>query len=306
MLPSRDYAIERARGTRGSARMCRPRGRCGFTLTELLVTVAIIGILVAIVVPVAAGARRSAARVRESAGLRSVLVGWNSYAMDQDGWVLPGYRGGLEVRDEYGSAIPADAYGGDVEIRKRYPWRLAPWLDKDFARLYAGENAATLERLRVGDRSQFYYFASLYPSFGLNSAFVGGDEARFPSDAQLPNGADNPFAQWCVTRLSGARRPARTIAFAAARTAATQDGGINEGCFRVDAPWLNAPASRWASAYDPADPASCGGISTRGAGDEVLVGTIDGGVEHVQVDALRDMTRWCDGAPAREWWIGQP
>ena len=55
-------------------------------------------------------------------------------------------------------------------------------------------DADTLERLRLGDRNQYYYFASLYPSFGMNSAFVGGDEARFPSDPQLPNGADNPFA----------------------------------------------------------------------------------------------------------------
>jgi hypothetical protein len=25
----------------------------------------------------------------------------------------------------------------------------------------------------------------------------------------------------------------------------------------------------------------------------------------VQVDGLRDMTRWCDVAPEREWWIGK-
>jgi len=275
------------------------------TLTELMVVMVIIGIVVSIVVPVAAGARRSAARAREANALRSVVFAWISYATDQKGALLPGFRSGLEVRDEFGQPIPADAYGGDVEVRKRYPWRLAPWLDQDFARLFVGENAAILERLRAGDRSRFYYFASLYPSFGLNSAFVGGDETRFPGEATLPNGAANPFARFCLTRIGVARRPARTIAFASARTAATEDGTINEGCFRVDAPWLIGPTPRWGSAYLPDDPTSFGSLSVRGHGDEVAVGTVDGAVEFAQVDSLRDMTRWCDAAPEREWWIGK-
>ena len=48
--------------------------RAGFTVVELLVVVAIIGILVAIIVPVALGARRSAARMREASALRSVAA----------------------------------------------------------------------------------------------------------------------------------------------------------------------------------------------------------------------------------------
>ena len=305
MRSHRKSPYRRGPGTAGSPEFRAGVRVRGFTVVELLVVLAIIGVLVGILVPVALGARRTAARVREASALRAVAAAWVGYATDQQGAVLPGYRAGLDASDETGAPIPPEAYGGDVEVRKRYPWRLAPWLDQDFRRLYVGDNADTLERLRAGDRNQYYYFASLYPSFGLNSAFVGGDEARFPVDDVLPNGQANPVASWCVRRLSGSRRPARTIVFASARTAATQGGEINEGCFRVDAPWLAGPSPRWAASYDPDDPASCGGVSTRGSGDEVTVATIDGGVEPVQVDALRDMTRWCDGAPAREWWIGQ-
>jgi prepilin-type N-terminal cleavage/methylation domain-containing protein len=280
--------------------------RRGLSLAELLVVVAIIGIVVAIVVPVASGARRSAARAREAAALRSVLFSWISYATDQGGHLLPGYRSGYDIRDANGQPVPPADYGNDAEVRKRYPWRLAPWLDQDFLRLFVGDNAGVLERLRSGDRSRYYYFASLYPSFGLNSAFVGGDEARFPSDPLLPNGAANPFARYSVSRFSVARRPARTIAFASARTSATEDGSINEGYFRIDAPWLNSPAPRWGTAYLPGDPLSCGSLSARGWGDEIATGTMDGTVEFAQVDTLRDMTRWCDAAPEREWWIGKP
>lgn len=298
------FPRERSPGRGGSpAGGERPR-QCGFTLVELLVVLAIIGVLVAIVVPVAMGARRSAARVREMAALRSVAASWIAYAGDSGGQVLPGYRGGLDARDENGNVIPPESYGGDVEVRKRWPWRLAPWLDQDFRRLYAGANADTLARLQAGDRSQFFYFASLYPSFGLNSAFVGGDEARFPSDAVLPNGADNPFARYCVRRLSGAARPERTLVFCSARTGATADGSMNEGFFRVDAPWLNAPAPRWAPEYDPEGAASCGSVSTRG-GDEAMTATADGAVELLPIESMRDMTRWCDAAPEREWWIGK-
>ena len=164
--------------------------------------VAIIGIIVAIVVPVAMGARRSAARMREASGARGLMVAWTSYATDERGFVLPGYRSGLEARDENGAPIPPEAYGGDAEVRRRWPWRLAPWLGDDLRRLYHGENAATLDRLQAGDRQRFYYFASLYPSMGLNSTWVGGDEARFPVDEALPNGAPNPFFGMSVLRLN--------------------------------------------------------------------------------------------------------
>jgi type II secretory pathway pseudopilin PulG len=277
-------------------------------LVELLVVIAIIGVLVAIIVPVTLGARRSVARMREVAALRSVMVGWTSYATDQKGCVLPGYRPNLPVRLPNGDAIPADAYGGDVEIAKRYPWRLAPYLGDDFRSLYVGEHEAKLKALLDGDPSQLYYFASLYPSFGLNSAWVGGDDARFPVDPTLPNGAANPLARACVTRLSQPKHPESLIVFATARTNAAQDGSgtIEEGFFRVDSPYLVGPAAKWtAPEYDPEQPAAYGNLSTR-HGDEVVFSTVDGGVESLQVERLRDMRMWSDAATGPAWYFGAP
>lgn len=290
------------------ARVCRPRPHRGFTVVELLVSLAIIGILVAIIVPVTLGARRSVARMRDVAALRTVMAGWTSYATDQKGWVLPGFRGGLPVRLPSGEAIPPDAFGGDVEIAKRYPWRLAPYLGDDFRALYSGAHEAKLRELQGGDPSQYYYFASLYTSFGLNSAWVGGDESRFPVDATLGNGSANPLARLCVTRLSAAKRPESLVVFATARTDAAQDGSgtVTEGFFRVDSPYLIGAAPRWsAPEYDPAVPAAYGNLSAR-HGDEVVLATVDGGVESVQVERLRDMRRWSDAATGPDWYIGAP
>lgn len=289
-------------------RVCRGGTRAGFTLVELLVVLAIIGILVAIIVPVTLGARRSVARMREVAALRAVMVAWTAYATDQKGWVLPGYRSGLPVRLPNGDPIPADAYGGDVEIARRYPWRLAPYLGDDFRALYSGDHEAKLKELQNADPQQYYYFASLYPSFGMNSAWVGGDDARFPVDATLPNGAPNPLARACVTRLSAAKHPESLMVFATARTDAAQDGSgtIAEGFFRIDSPYLVGAAPRWtAPEYDPSLPAAYGNLSAR-HGDEVVLATVDGGVESLQVERLRDMRRWSDVATGPDWYFGAP
>jgi hypothetical protein len=253
---------------------------------------------------VSAGARRAAARVQEAAALRSLMAAWNSYAVDEGGFVIPGYRSGLAARDDQGNPIPPESFGGDVEVQRRWPWRLAPWLGGDLRRLYAGPNAELLEKLQSGDPSRFHYFVSLYPSFGMNTAWVGGDESRFPVDELLPNGAPNPLRRLTVNRLSDARRPDRTIAFASARTNATADGSLSEGHFRVDGPWLSSPGVRWAPEYALDDPSSFGSLSARFGGD-VLAATIDGATEFVPVDALRDMRRWCDRAPEAQWWIGK-
>lgn len=65
--------------------MLRKR-RCGFTLVELLVVVAIIALLIAILLPALDGARYAARIATCQANLRQFTVGLNTYATDNVGW----------------------------------------------------------------------------------------------------------------------------------------------------------------------------------------------------------------------------
>lgn len=261
----------------------------------------------AVVVPVFKGARSTAARVQEAAALRQLLFAWTSYATDSGGALMPGFKTGLPVYQSNGEPIPPTAYGNAQQIAARYPWRVAKQLGHDFRAMYTNDNAATLQQLESGDPQQFYYFASLYPSFGMNSVWVGGDEQRYGFlPTTLPNGQVNPLSGFYVTRLSGIKHPERLTVFASARTDLTDSGTLVEGYFRIESPlFVTGQATTWAAEYDPAAPASFGNLSARHSGS-VLVGTADGGVELVPVDEMRDMRRWADRATSATWQIGSP
>ncbi|MEA3366816.1 MAG: prepilin-type N-terminal cleavage/methylation domain-containing protein [Planctomycetota bacterium] len=69
-------------------RSSRPRG---FTLVELLITVAIIGVLAAMIAPALAGALREADRVVCASNLRQVGLALRTYLKDHDGWCFALY-----------------------------------------------------------------------------------------------------------------------------------------------------------------------------------------------------------------------
>ena len=62
----------------------KSRGPRGFSLIELLVTVSIISMLTAILVPVMSSAQRQARRLRGMSNQRQILCGVSLYAMDND------------------------------------------------------------------------------------------------------------------------------------------------------------------------------------------------------------------------------
>ncbi|MEM1165758.1 MAG: prepilin-type N-terminal cleavage/methylation domain-containing protein [Planctomycetota bacterium] len=111
--------------------------RCGFTLLELLVVVAVIALLIGLLAPALHGARRSAGLVGSLANLRQITVAATAYASDNtDLWpILPSHG---DARATYEQGVMLDstitmpfyfewAYGG----KNTASWwgRNAPWFN---------------------------------------------------------------------------------------------------------------------------------------------------------------------------------
>lgn len=280
--------------TRERPRSTRLTRAGGFTIVELLVVIAVIAMLMAFAVPAYRHISSDARLTMEMSAARQMAMAWNSYAVDAKSWVLPGFKTGLPAYQENGAIIPAATYGGGATISARYPWRIAPYLSHNFHGMYVGDQREELDTLKDGPREQYLYFASLYPSFGLNSTFVGGDQERY---AFMPN-APEPFRNFYVSRLSSVRKPEQMLVFASSRTASTNDGRMVEGYFRLEAPRLAAP--QWAENYDPADPASFGNVSARQRGSAVCA-FAGGNVDAIRVDLLKDMRYWANTADKPDW-----
>ncbi len=256
--------------------------------------VAIIVTVVALLFPAIASVRNRTAQAREMATARNLVTAWTSYATENGGAAIPGYKNGLPAFDQNGTAIAQATIG---VAAARYPWRLAPYLSFNFRALYIDDNLKTLQDLEQSDYSNYLYQTSVFPSLGLNTTWVGGDENQGGfNPAYL-----NAYGKFYITRLSEARNPASLIAFGSARGIDAnpgQVGELTEGYFRVRSPFFTA--SQWAERYDEVEPASCGQLSSR-HGNRTIIAMIDGHTDSKQVEELRDMRLWADRANAPDW-----
>lgn len=215
----------------------RSPGSHGFTITELLIVIAIIAVLGAVILVAMRGVRSSALRTDSVNALRQMVGGYNSYLADNRQRLMPGFVDPnaaedlrLTARLAEGQSLPddpdtTDSYG-DVGS---YVWRLAPYLDHNWRTFFVGFRDAgtigTLENDYQGERYGPGTGAAnpdggiaMMPAFGLNSIFLGGDTTHGGDAARSYNpisgtGEMDNGDMWAATRLTHVRNPSQVIVF---------------------------------------------------------------------------------------------
>lgn len=78
--------------------------RHGLTLIELLVAIAIVGVLIGLLLPAIQSVRAAATRTQSINNLRQLALGFHSY-VDANGGMVPGYRSTLKMSDPFSDKL---------------------------------------------------------------------------------------------------------------------------------------------------------------------------------------------------------
>ncbi|MEC8769911.1 MAG: prepilin-type N-terminal cleavage/methylation domain-containing protein, partial [Planctomycetota bacterium] len=271
--------------------------RCGFTIVELLVVIAVIAILAALLLPAVQKARVAADRTDEMSSARQLMLAWDSYAVQFKESVLPGYKLGLRAFTQDGDEVSEVS---NTIAAARYPWRLAPFLDYDFRTLYRGINSRALEAMQQQELESYVYVVSVSPSLGLNTTWVGGDQNELGFN---PTALSN-FGRFYVQKLGDIRKPGELMVFASAKGSdpSAPESTPYEGFFRVRSPQFAAgQEGRWAEEITSGtSPEDTGHVDFRYGGSAVIA-CADGHIETQGAEAMRDMRRWANRAESEDY-----
>jgi len=146
----------------------KDKRRGGFTLVELLVVIGIIAVLVGILLPALASARRQANTVKCETALREIGHAFQMYAIDHKGWYPPAKAGGPP--GSWGYRLSFSDVDTSTQDAVYWTGFLARYVTK--AALSTGTNTVVSETAAADARKTVFWGC---PSFdGYVSGEVGG------------------------------------------------------------------------------------------------------------------------------------
>lgn len=153
----------------------------GFSIIEMIVVIAIIGVLVAIILPSVNSARLRAHKTEELSLISHSGKAWAMYASDHQGKLAPGYMSiGVQEYRELAWAFPDESIIPPAPVYDPngpndtgpWTWRLLPYLDNDWKSLLFYRE---VEWETSGTKlPQYAEEIATQPAFGYNGYYLGG------------------------------------------------------------------------------------------------------------------------------------
>ena len=248
-----------SRGGSGSASGGGSGG--GFTIVEMLTVIAIITLLMGLLLPALAGARKTSRKMKEINALRQIGVAWNQYAYSQGDAALPGFLE-PEVQQAWntqydfidssvippGPNPPISGWLPDKNLAGPWTWRLLPYLDYNHQMIHGHADEPAFERthmirnldgILIENNAELFAEAeqmAYAPGFGYNAIYVGGwwemTPAEIPRykyyDATADLDDDNTidsdeYARVVVRSVAQIRRTTELVIFCSSSAAHTPD-----------------------------------------------------------------------------------
>ena len=168
----------------------RSKGRA-FTIVEVLVVIAIIGILLGLLLPALGAVKRRSRKTSEANSLKQVAHAWMLYANYSNDAALPGYletavqaprvqgvSRGWGVKYDYPDQRmihPAPTYQlGDPNVAGPWTWRLLPYLEFSHDIVHGYDVDDGDDFVSISHDPVRALNVALTPAFGYNGYYVGG------------------------------------------------------------------------------------------------------------------------------------